>query len=179
VKATVARVTTKTGDEGYTDLLGSARVPKYHRRPEAFGTLDEATSAMGLARAFATDQQLKDRIYSLQKDVYLLMAELATPPENYEKVDFKIREEDVRRLEVLSDELKEQVEIGKEFVVPGGSVVGAALDLARTVVRRGERQVARLYHEGDVTNPQVLRYLNRLSDLLFILARQVEAAHNV
>lgn len=174
----MARVTTKTGDEGYTSLLGSGRVPKYHRRPEAFGTLDEATSAMGLARAFATDQQLKDRIYALQKDVYLLMAELATPPENYEKVDFKIREDDVRRLEVLSDELKGQVEIGKEFVVPGGSVVGAALDVARTVVRRGERQVARLYHEGDVTNPHVLRYLNRLSDLLFILAREIEARDN-
>lgn len=164
-----------TGDEGYTSLLGSGRVPKYHRRPEAFGTLDEATSAMGLARALATDQQLKDRIYALQKDVYLLMAELATPPENYEKVDFKIREDDVRRLEILSDELKGQVEIGKEFVVPGGSVVGAALDVARTIVRRGERQAARLYHEGDVTNPHVLRYLNRLSDLLFILARHVEA----
>lgn len=172
----MARVTTKTGDEGYTSLLGSGRVPKYHRRPEAFGTLDEATSALGLARAHAQDPILKDRIYALQKDIYLLMAELATPPENYEKVDFKIREDDVRRLEVLSDELKEQVEIGKEFIVPGGTVTGAALDLARTIVRRAERQVARLYHEGDVTNPQVLRYLNRLSDLLFILARQVEAA---
>lgn len=171
----MARVTTKTGDEGYTSLLGSGRVPKYHRRPEAFGTLDEATSALGLARAYAQDPQLKDRIYALQKDIYLLMAELATPPENYEKVDFKIRENDVQRLEILSDELKEQVEIGKEFIIPGGTVTGAALDLARTIVRRAERQVARLYHEGDVTNPQVLQYLNRLSDLLFILARQVEA----
>lgn len=171
----MARVTTKTGDEGYTSLLGSGRVPKYHRRPEAFGTLDEATSALGLARAYAQDQVLKDRIYALQKDIYLLMAELATPPENYEKVDFKIRESDVRRLDELSDELKRQVEIGKEFVIPGGSQTGAALDLARAIVRRGERQVARLYHEGDVTNPEALRYLNRLSDVLFILARHVEA----
>lgn len=171
----MARVTTKTGDEGYTSLLGSGRVPKYHRRPEAFGTVDEATSALGLARAHAEDPQVKQRIYALQKDLYLLMAELATPPENYEKVDFKIQAADVRRLEDLSDELKQQVEIGKEFIIPGESVTGAALDLARTIVRRGERQVARLYHEGDVTNPEVLRYLNRLSDLLFILARQVEA----
>jgi len=130
---------------------------------------------LGLARAHARHPLLKDRIYAFQKDLYLLMAELATRPENYEKVDFKIREDDVRRLEDLSDELKQQVEIGKEFIIPGGSVTGAALDLARTIVRRGERQVARLYHEGDVTNPQVLRYLNRLSDVLFILARQVEA----
>ncbi len=171
----MARVTTKTGDEGYTSLLGSARVPKYHRRPEAFGTVDEATSALGLARAQASDALLKDRIFALQKDLYLLMAELATPPENYEKVPFKIRPEDVRRIENLAEELKQQVEIGKEFIIPGGNVTGASLDLARTIVRRAERQVARLYHEGDVTNPEVLRYLNRLSDLLFILARQVEA----
>lgn len=172
----MARVTTKTGDEGYTSLLGSGRVPKYHRRPEAFGTIDEATSALGLARAHAADAEVKDRIYALQKDLYLLMAELATPPENYEKVEFKIRGTDVQRLEDMSDELKQQIEIGNQFIIPGGSVTGAALDLARTIVRRGERQVARLYHEGDVTNPEMLRYLNRLSDLLFILARRVEVS---
>jgi len=171
----MARVTTRTGDEGYTDLLGSGRVPKYHRRPEAYGTLDEATSALGLARAHSTDPAVKDAIYSIQKDLYLMMAELATPPENYEKVDFKVKADDVARLDDLGEELKSRVEIGKEFVVPGGTVTGASLDLARTIVRRGERQVARLYHEGDVTNVEVLRYLNRVSDVLFILARYVEA----
>lgn len=171
----MARVTTRSGDEGYTDLLGSARVPKYHRRPEAYGTLDEASSALGLARAHAQDVGVKDSIFSMQKDLYIMMAELATPAENYQKVDFKIKTEDVARLDALSEDLKSQVEIGKEFVVPGGSVTGACLDLARTVVRRGERQVARLYHDGDVTNVEVVRYLNRLSDVLFILARYVEA----
>jgi cob(I)alamin adenosyltransferase len=170
----MARVTTRTGDEGYTDLLGPVRVPKYHRRPDAYGTIDEATSALGLARAFAQDQEVKDRIYAWQKDLYTMMAELATPPENYEKVDFKIRAQDVERLDQDSDDLKTRVEIGKEFIIPGGSVTGAALDLARTIVRRGERMVARMTHEGDVTNPDVLRYLNRLSDVLFILARYVE-----
>lgn len=171
----MARVTTKTGDEGYTSLLGDVRVPKYHPRPEAYGTLDEATSALGLARAAASDAQLKAWIKSLQKDLYVLMAELATPPQNYDKVDFKIRAEDVLRLEDLSGELKQRVEIGKVFVIPGETIPGAALDLARSIVRRGERQIARLLHEGDITNPEVLRYLNRLSDLIFILARYAEA----
>ena len=170
----MARVTTRTGDEGYTDLLGKGRVPKYHRRPEAFGTVDEASSALGLARAFAQSQQLKDWLHQLQKDLYVLMAELATAPENYEKVDFKIRAGDVERLDSLADQLKQQVEIGKDFIVPGATSTGAALDFARTVVRRAERQIARLYHEGDVTNPEVLRYLNRLSDVLFIMARWEE-----
>ncbi|MGI8967743.1 MAG: cob(I)yrinic acid a,c-diamide adenosyltransferase [Chloroflexota bacterium] len=170
----MARVTTRTGDEGYTDLLGSGRVPKYHRRPEAYGTLDEATSALGLARAQSPDAWLKDQLYHCQRDLYTLMAELATPPENYEKVDWKIRAEDVDFLDQLGDELKMRVEIGKEFIVPGATVVGASLDLARTIVRRGERQVARLYHERDITNVEALRYLNRLSDVLFILARYEE-----
>lgn len=171
----VARVTTMTGDDGYTDLLGPGRVPKYHRRPEAYGTVDEATSALGLARAHAEDTRLKGWIEEVQRELYVLMAELATPPENYAKVDFKIRRENVGRVEALADELKGQVEIGKEFVIPGKTVAGACLDLARTVVRRAERQVARLYHEADVTNVEALRYLNRVSDLLFVMARWEEA----
>jgi len=171
----LARVTTRTGDEGYTDLLGAGRVPKYHRRPEAYGAVDEATSSLGLARAHAQGDDLKEQIRQAQQDLYVLMAELATPPENYAKVSFKIDASHVARLDEAAERLKEQVEIGKEFIIPGATVTGAALDLARTIVRRAERQVARLYHEGDVTNVEVLRYLNRLSDLLFILARWEEA----
>jgi cob(I)alamin adenosyltransferase len=170
----VARVTTKTGDEGYTDLLGAVRVPKYHRRPEAFGTVDEATSALGLARAHAADSEVNGWIKGFQNDLYILMAELATPPENYARVDFKILPDHVQRLDDLGDQLKGRVEVGNRFIIPGDTVLGACLDLARTVVRRAERQVARLYHEGDVTNPEALRYLNRLSDVLFTLARVVE-----
>src|SRR5437588_12760927 len=87
----MARVTTNRGDEGYTDLLGSGRVPKYHRRPEAYGTIDEASSALGLARAYLGSGALNDAIYGIQRDLYTMMAELATPPENYDKVDFKIK----------------------------------------------------------------------------------------
>src|SRR5450759_1344991 len=100
------RVTTRTGDEGYTDLLGPGRVPKYHPRPEAFGTIDEATSALGLARAQLEEQELQDLILRLQNDLYIMMAELATPAEQYDKVDFKIRPEDVARLDQLGEDLK-------------------------------------------------------------------------
>jgi len=171
---TVAKVTTRTGDDGYTDLLGSARVPKYHRRPEAYGAVDEASSALGVARAHLHSSDMSREIYGCQNDLYTLMAELATPPENYSKVDFKITAEHVERLDILGESLKQRVEIGNKFSVPGDSVPGAFLDVARTIVRRAERQVARLYHEGDVTNVHTLRYLNRLSDILFIMARYVE-----
>jgi cob(I)alamin adenosyltransferase len=170
----VAKVTTRTGDEGYTDLLGPVRVPKYHRRPEAYGAVDEATSALGLARAHARDPDVNGWIHAMQNDLYVLMAELATPPENYAKVDFKIRGDDVARLDALGEELKGRVEIGNKFIIPGDTVLGASLDLARSIVRRAERHVARLYHESDVTNVEAMRYLNRLSDVLFILARFVE-----
>ena len=172
----MARVTTRTGDEGYTGLLGEGRVPKYHRRPETYGTVDEATSAIGVARAHLSDSDAREWLHEIQRDLYVLMAELATPSENYEKVDFKIRPAAVERLDGWSEELKTKVEIGKEFIIPGGTVPGSFLDLARTIVRRAERQVARLYHDGDVRNVSALQYLNRLSDFLFILARYVEAS---
>ena len=170
-----AKVTTKTGDAGYTSLLGKGRVTKYDSRIEAIGTLDEASSALGLARATSTKTRVKNIVYNLQKNLYLLMAELATPPENYDKVDFKIVAADVARLEGLSEELKAEVSIAPAFIVPGDTQAGAALDLARTVVRRAERHVARLLHEGAIDNAEVLRFLNRLSDLVFILARCEEA----
>src|SRR5579872_417181 len=166
--SSMAKVTTRTGDEGYTDLLGPQRVPKYHPRPEAYGTIDEATSALGLARAQMAIKDLYDAVLQIQKDLYVLMAELATPAEQYDKVDFKIRPADVARLDELGEELKSRVEIGREFVIPGKSLLGATLDLVRTIVRRAERQVVKLYHDREISNPDTLRYLNRLSDVLFI-----------
>ena len=166
-----ARVTTRTGDDGYTGLLGGGRVPKWDPRPETFGTLDEATSALGLARATADEAEVRAVVEEVQRDLYLLMAELATPAEHYERLGRRITEEHVARVEELAEGYKARVEIGNVFVLPGGSVPGAALDLARTIVRRGERLAAKLYHEGAFANAEVLRYLNRLSDLLFVLAR--------
>lgn len=171
----MAKVTTGTGDAGYTSLLGEQRVPKYDDRPEAFGTVDEATSALGLARASTTDETVREAILQIQRDLYILMAELATPPEHLDAVGVRVTESQVAWLEALERDLQSRVSIPNRFIIPGDTVEGATLDLARTVVRRAERLVARLHHSGTVANVEPLRYLNRLSDVVFILARYLEA----
>jgi len=171
----MAKVTTGGGDTGYTGLLGDQRVPKYDPRPDTFGVVDEATSALGLARATTTDQRAREIILKTQQDLYVLMAELATPPEHLDAVGFRITLEHVRWLEEAEEALKAEVEIPNKFIIPGDTLDGAALDLARTIIRRAERLVARLVHDGTVGNGETLRYLNRLSDLIFILARYLEA----
>jgi cob(I)alamin adenosyltransferase len=170
----MAKVTTGTGDTGYTGLLGEQRVPKYDPRPETFGTVDEATSALGLARAMTRDLRVKEIIYTIQQELYLLMGELATPPENYEKMGLRVTPEHVQRLEQTEEALKQEVEIPNKFIIPGDTPDGAALDLARTIIRRAERMAVRLLHDGVIENGEVVRYLNRLSDLVFILARYLE-----
>ena len=170
----MAKVTTGTGDTGYTGLLGEQRVPKYDPRPDTFGTVDEATSALGLARALTSDTKVKQIIYQVQQELYLLMGELATPPENYEKMGLRMTTEHVQRLEQVENALKAEVEIPNKFIIPGDSPDGAALDLARTIIRRAERMAVKLLHDGVIQNGEVVRYLNRLSDLIFILARYIE-----
>ncbi|HZT95807.1 MAG TPA: cob(I)yrinic acid a,c-diamide adenosyltransferase [Chloroflexota bacterium] len=166
-----AAVSTRAGDDGFTGLLGPDRVPKYSSRPSAFGTLDEASSALGLGRALSIQPHIKETVVELQRGLYKLMAELATPSANYVKIPFKLEAEDVNRLDQLLAEYRQKVTVGREFVLPGGSPGGAALDLARTVIRRGERLVARLAHDGDIPNRHVLEWLNRLSDVVFVMAR--------
>ncbi len=171
-----AKVTTRTGDQGYTGLIGRERVPKWDPRPDTYGTVDEATSALGLARALAQQPRVKETILRLQRELYVLMAELATSPEEQGKhPNMVITAEHVAGLEALTEALKGEVEIGLAFIIPGETVAGAALDLARTIVRRAERLTAKLLHDGLVTNQELLRYLNRLSDVLFVLARYEEA----
>lgn len=179
-RARRAKVTTRTGDTGYTGLIGKERVPKWDPRPDTFGTVDEATSALGLARALSQQPRVKEIILRLQRELYVLMAELATSPEEQGKrPGMVITAEHVAGLEALSEELKREVAIGHVFVVPGETVAGAALDLARTVIRRAERMTARLLHDGVVVNGELLRYLNRLSDVVFVLARYEEADEGV
>jgi cob(I)alamin adenosyltransferase len=175
----MAEVTTGRGDDGYTGLLGAGRVPKYDRRVEACGTLDEATSALGLARAQTPSRRVAEVVRRLQRELYLLMAELATTPDAYEKLGRRIGAEHVAGLEALAAELKREVEIPPAFVVPGATVSSASIDLGRTIVRRAERVVARLLHEGELPNPELLRYLNRCSDLLHVLARYDEVSQGV
>src|SRR6266581_5704940 len=135
----MAKVTTGTGDTGYTGLLGAERVAKYDSRPDTFGTVDEATSALGLARALAQEPKVKEIIYRIQNELYLLMAELATTPGNYEKMGFRMTVEHVQWLEQTEEALKQEVEIPNKFIIPGDTLDGAALDLARTIIRRAER----------------------------------------
>ncbi len=170
----MAKVTTGTGDYGYTGLIGDARVAKYDSRPDTFGTVDEATSALGLARALTDDGEIRDLILHVQRDLYVLMAELATPPENLAAVGMAITPDHVHWLEAAEEDLKTRVEIPNKFIIPGDTRDGAALDLARTIIRRAERMAVRLLHEGVIANHEVVRYLNRCSDFVFILARVIE-----
>jgi cob(I)alamin adenosyltransferase len=161
---------TRRGDDGYTGLLGPERVPKYDPRPEAYGTVDEAQAAMGLARASGCTSRTDKVLLSIQRDLYALMAELAAAGDNDSPFAGSITDAHVDQLEHWLAQFEAQVEMPKEFVVPGDSQSGAALHLARTVVRRAERLSVRLAHEGFLGNLRVIHYLNRLSSLLFVLA---------
>jgi cob(I)alamin adenosyltransferase len=160
---------TRKGDEGYTDLLGG-RAAKYAPRPEAIGTLDEASSQLGYARAVATTGRTRSILIEAQRDLYLLMAELAFTPELTQE-RYHIRQDQLDRIERETDTLTDETPLPPHFILPGDTLSGAALDVARTVVRRAERQLAKLLHDGELDNPLALAYLNRLSSLLFILAR--------
>ena len=159
---------TSKGDDGTTSLLGEGRVTKYHARIEAVGTLDESSAALGLARAQCLDPRSGPILLEAQRDLYKLMAEVAATPENAAKFRF-IDAARVKWLEEQTDALSTLVEMPKEFILPGDSVAGAALSLARAVVRRAERRVVELHDEQEVINPDLQRYLNRLSSLCFVL----------
>jgi cob(I)alamin adenosyltransferase len=160
---------TRKGDTGYTDLLGD-RVPKYHSRPETYGSIDEATSFLGIARATATTERTKEIILQVQRDLYLMMAELAFAPD-LEQHKYEMTQQHVDWLEKETDQLSEEVELPPHFIIPGDTLPGAALDAARGVIRRAERIAVRLFHEKEIQNEELIAYLNRLSSLLFILAR--------
>jgi cob(I)alamin adenosyltransferase len=169
---------TSTGDDGYTDLLGADRVPKYAPRPTAYGTLDELSSALGLARATVRTERSGKILLDIQRHLYQVMTELAATPEAAVRFP-RTTGDDVAQLERLIDELEADIELPNEFIVPGDTLAGAALDLARAITRRAERIVARLIHHHEFDNGEVLRYLNRLSSLLFILARYEDAIAGV
>ena len=162
------------GDQGETSLLGGERIPKSDLRPETYGTLDEASSTLGLARASTDNPEVKEIIYDIQKDLLILGAELSTPSQSSDEYRYKITREQVDRLEYLIDKLQEEVELPKSFIYPGETVVSAMIDMARSTIRRAERRAVKLKDEDLIHNPEVLRYLNRCADLLFTLARYQE-----
>jgi cob(I)alamin adenosyltransferase len=156
------------GDEGYTGLLGRDRVPKYDRRVEALGAVDESTASLGLARVQARSPETVKVILQVQHDLYTLMAEIAATSENAENYR-AIDAGKVKWLETTIHEFEQRVKMPDEFIIPGDSLPGAALDLARTVIRRAERRVVELTHGGDIQNFNLVRYLNRASNLCYTL----------
>ncbi len=159
---------TRRGDDGMTGLLGEGRVNKYDLRMDTLGAIDEATAALGLARAQSVLEITQELTVTIQRDLYRLMAETAATQENAERFH-AINAEKIEWLETEIDALSQRVDVPREFIIPGDTVAGAAFDVARTIVRRAERFMAALLARGDVHNTELLKYLNRLSSLLFIL----------
>ena len=164
----------KRGDKGETSLLGGQRVPKYDPRPETYGVLDEASSVMGVAKAMTRSQKIKDILFAVQKDLLMMGAELSALSGDVKKLSKRIGEADVQRIEDLIDDLQKDVKLKNEFIYPGETVVSAQIDVARTIIRRAERNAAKMKDDGLVKNPEIHKYLNRLADMLFTLARYEE-----
>ena len=167
-------IVTKTGDKGATSLMYGRRVPKDDSQVEAFGAVDELNAALGLARATARHGNVRDTIQSIQKDLIMVMGELCTAPEDLKrflKDGFSpVTPAMTTRLEGVIGEIEPGISL-KDWATPGANLHSAALDVARTVCRRAERQVCAIHAAGKITNGEIIVYMNRLADLLWLLAR--------
>lgn len=167
---------TRTGDKGSTGLFGSGRVPKNHPRVEAYGAVDELNAAIGFARALATtseaDRQLDSILKDVQNDLFVLGADLGTPPESRAK-PMRVHSDRISELEQTIDRLDAQLPELKNFILPAGSTLTSSLHVARTIARRAERRVVAA-SETESISPEAITYLNRLSDLIFVLARWIQ-----
>lgn len=160
---------TGKGDDGTTTIYGQPeRIPKYHPRPEAYGTIDEAQALLGLLRAGTRQPRVKEVLTQVERDLYLMMGQLAVA-EHVKLPARPIDQSDVEWVENVTTELGQAVTMPTEFILPGDTMTGAYANLARTVIRRAERYVAKLYDEERLSNKAILPYLNRLSSLLFVL----------
>lgn len=171
------KIYTRKGDDGTTGLWYGGRVSKSDPRPEAYGSVDEAASALGVARVAAKAEQaqeLYDDILRMQNELFIAGAELATAPEAAERLQpgvSKVTAEMVGYLETVIDRYMERVDLPPKFVIPGGTELSARLDVARTAVRRAERRVSAMRDDGQLPDDTVLRYLNRASDAVYAMAR--------
>lgn len=169
------KIYTKKGDTGETGLLGGARVRKTHPRIEAYGTLDELNSVLGVAVAILKTgpiEGLGADLIRIQGEIFSLGAELATPA-GRQTPSRLIDESDIQRLETSVDAMEEELAPLSSFILPGGSILAAQIHIARTIARRAERATVEIVQQGESLRPEVLRYLNRLSDYLFVVARFV------
>jgi len=171
-------IVTKTGDAGTTALMYGRRVPKNHPRVEAYGAVDELNAALGMARAASSENFVTDNLLAIQKDLIVLMGELCVQPEDLKRYFgdgyLPVTPDMAARLEGLVKEIEAQNISFKGWATPGGTKPSAALDVARTICRRAERRVCDLKFHGEVQNEQIVIYLNRLSDLLWLFARWEE-----
>lgn len=164
------KIYTRSGDEGKTALFGGRRVGKDSARIEAYGTVDELNAHLGYAGATAANQEIREYITSMQHELFLLGSDLATPIDMETAEVPRITEEHVRRLESLIDTLEERLQPIRYFILPGGTATASLLHICRTVSRRTERRIVHLATIEDI-NEFDIKYINRLSDLLFVLAR--------
>jgi cob(I)alamin adenosyltransferase len=175
----VVKIYTRKGDNGTTSLWYGGRVAKTDPRTEAYGSIDEANSALGVARSLCAEDQadLHQTILSLQRELFVAGAELATAPDASDRLQdgvSRITDEMVDALEPQIDRYMNQVELPPHFVIPGGTELSAALDVARAAIRRAERRTVELRDSDGLASEAVLRYLNRASDLAFALARYAD-----
>ncbi|MCB0863645.1 MAG: cob(I)yrinic acid a,c-diamide adenosyltransferase [Solirubrobacterales bacterium] len=175
----MVKIYTKKGDDGTTGLWYGGRVEKSGLRTDAYGTLDEACSALGVARALCDDSQaeLAADILALQNELFVAGAELATAPEAAARLQdgiSRITAEMVDALDPEIDKYMDRVNLPPKFVIPGGNPLSAQLDVARTIVRRAERATVRIQLAGELASTEILRFLNRASDLVFSMARYAD-----
>ncbi len=164
-------ISTKKGDKGMTGLLWGGRVPKDHFRPETYGLVEEAVATIGLARVAAKKELTGKTLLEIQKHLFIAGAELACKLENVGKLSKRIGPQHLEWLEDVQQKIYGDFEFPSQFIIPGASEIGARLDLARTVVRRAERNIVGLQRRAKIENEHILSYFNRLSDLLWMLER--------
>jgi cob(I)alamin adenosyltransferase len=177
-KVCAMKIYTKKGDDGSTGLLYGGRVPKDDIRTDVYGTVDETVSALGLARAAGVVERVETIVVRLQREMFIVGAHLATSEGNQSKLQAgisKVTPDLTERLERDIDELTGEHPLPQEFVLPGELLGSAGLDLARSTVRRAERLAVTMARQEHLPDREILRYLNRVSDLLFVLARYEEA----
>jgi cob(I)alamin adenosyltransferase len=178
----VVKIYTRKGDDGTTSLWYGGRVAKTDRRTEAYGSIDEANSALGVARSLCGKKQdeLAADLLRLQRELFVAGAELATAPDAADRLEdgvSRITEEMVEALEPEIDRYMSEVELPPQFVIPGGTELSAALDVARSAVRRAERRIVALREAEELASEAVLHYVNRASDLVFAMARFADEPH--
>lgn len=171
------KIYTKQGDKGTTSLLGGTKVPKYHQRIEAYGTLDELNSFIGLVRDYATDDSTRSYLKKIQDEVFAIESRLAAESEEVIKMLPGISDKNILEMEKEIDRMETELPDIKNFILPGGHPAVSYSHVARTVTRRAERTTLKLAEEKDVDN-RIIQYLNRLSDYFFVLARYLGKINN-